>query len=273
MYLIDCGEGAQMQLARYRTGFRHLNALFISHMHGDHVFGLPGLISSLGLMGRTAALNVIGPEALGDFLNYITERFCGEMNYSVNFIPADTEQSRKVYEDRTAEVYCVPLHHRIPCCGYLFREKAKKPHIIREMTDFYDIPYYAFNDIKDGVPWTTEDGEEIPASRLTRPADPVRSYAYISDTAPVPEIYESIKGVDLLYHEATFGSDNEARAEMTVHSTASQAAQAAVKCGAKKLIIGHFSSRYKDESVLLAEAQRIFPSTFLAAEGKIFKIQ
>lgn len=272
-YLIDCGEGSQIQMARFHVGYRHLDSIFISHMHGDHVLGLPGLMSTFCLLGRTADLNIIGPEGLGDFVDFINKTFCKEKTYKVNFFPVlDDCVSKPVFEDKTTEVYAIPLRHRIQCYGYLFREKANKPHIIREMTDFYGIPYYAYNSIKDGKPWTTEDGEIVPAERLTRPAEPPRAYAYISDTAPSHVVAENVVNVDLLYHEATFGKDNIKRAEETYHTTAAQAAEIATSCHVHRLIIGHFSSRYKDETPLLEEAQAIFPNTVLAEEGKTYTI-
>ena len=193
------------------------------------------------------------------------------MTYQVVFHTVNTKIKSKIFEDRTVEIYSVPLRHRIPCCGYLVCEKQKLPHIRRDMIDFYHIPFYAINSIKQGQPWVTEDGQTIPCERLTTPAEKARKYAYCSDTSYIPQLKEVIEGADLLYHEATFGKDCEQRAKDTFHSTAQQAATLAKKSCVKELVIGHFSSRYNnDESPLLAQAREIFENTSLANENKTF---
>jgi ribonuclease Z len=194
------------------------------------------------------------------------------MNYPIFFHHIGTTENCIIYEDNTITVEAIQLKHRIPCCGFIFREKPKRRHLVGELINFYNIPNYKRNAIKDGEDYTTPEGEIIPNSRLTHDADPSRSYAYCSDTLPLAEIYESVKGVDLLYHEATFAESEKERAAITFHSTARQAATIASNAGAKKLVIGHFSSRYDDENTLLAEAQEIFPETFTACEGKCFVI-
>ena len=165
------------------------------------------------------------------------------------------------------EVWTLPLQHRVPCCGYLIREKAGLPHIRRNMIDFYQIPVWAINRIKAGDDWLTPEGEVIPHTRLTTPPDPVRSYAYCTDTRPVPQLAEWCRDVSLMYHEATYADDCADRAQTYHHSTARQAAEAAKAASAKRLLIGHFSSRYEDENILLNEARQVFPDTLLAAEG------
>lgn len=267
LFMVDCGEGAQLQLRRSRLKFSRLNRVFISHLHGDHCFGLPGLISTFGLLGRTADLHIHSPHGLEELFAPWMEFFHKTLPYKVLFHEFDTKRSEVVYEDRSLTMSTIPLKHRIPCCGFLFEEKQVANHIIREMTDFYKVPVYELNRIKNGADFVTPDGELIPNARLTRPAEPARKYAYCSDTAFHPQIAEQIKGADLLFHEATFAQDEEARARETFHSTAAQAARMAADADVKRLVIGHFSARYEDESVLLDEARAVFPQTMLAKEN------
>lgn len=264
--MIDCGEGAQMQWSNMGLGMTRLGHIFITHAHGDHCFGLPGLISTMGLLGRTADLHIHAPEELRSFVDIILNNFCEGMDYKVYFYPIDTKKHAMVFEDRSVEVWSLPLKHRVPCCGYLIREKENLPHIRPEMLEVYEIPVCYANNIKAGADWIMEDGTVIPNNRLTTPADPTRSFAYCSDTLFTPRLAEWVKGVDLLYHEATFNEENAQRAKQTCHSTASQAATIALKAEAKRLCIGHYSGRIKDEQALLREAQEIFPNTILAKE-------
>lgn len=272
LFMIDCGEGAQMQLRRSRLKFSRLNHIFISHLHGDHCFGLMGLISTFGLLGRTAKLHIYAPAPLDQLLQPQLDYYCAGMDYQVEVHTIDTTRFAPVYEDRSVTVYTLPLRHRIACCGFLFREKPTLPHIIREKIDFYQVPEYAINQIKNGADWTTPDGEVIPNRYFTRPSEPARSYAYCSDTCYLPELQEHLKNVDLLFHEATFGKDLEKRAQETFHTTAEQAATLARDSQAGRLCIGHFSARYEDETPLLHEAQEIFPNTILACENLTLKL-
>lgn len=270
--MIDCGEGAQMQLRRSRLKFSRLNHIFISHLHGDHCFGLMGLISTFGLLGRTAKLHIYAPAPLDQLLQPQLDYYCAGMDYQVEVHTIDTTRFAPVYEDRSVTVYTLPLRHRIACCGFLFREKPTLPHIIREKIDFYQVPEYAINQIKNGADWTTPDGKVIPNRYFTRPSEPARSYAYCSDTCYLPELQEHLKNVDLLFHEATFGKDLEKRAQETFHTTAEQAATLARDSQAGRLCIGHFSARYEDETPLLHEAREIFPNTILARENLTLKL-
>ena len=204
LFMIDCGEGAQMQLRKSRLKFSRLNHIFISHLHGDHCFGLMGLISTFGLLGRTAELHIHSPKGLEELLTPMLNFFCHTLAYKVIFHEFDTRQTSVVYEDRSMTVTTIPLQHRIPCCGFLFAEKARPNHIIRDMVDFYKVPVYELNRIKNGSDYVTPEGEVIANTRLTRPSDPPRKYAYCSDTIFRPEIVEQLSGVDLLFHEATF---------------------------------------------------------------------
>lgn len=266
LYMIDCGEATQVQMRRMHIKFSRLNHIFISHLHGDHCFGLPGLISTLGMLGRNGELVIHGPKEVEEYMRPILDLFCKGLPYEVRFNAVDTTTSGLVMEDRSLSVYSIPLKHRIPCCGYLFVEKPKEAHIIREMVDFYQVPVRCMQDIKRGADYVTPEGEVISNARLTRPADPPRRYAYCSDTAFVPEIIPLIEGVDLLYHEATFMACDAARAKETFHSTASQAAEIARKAQVKRLVVGHYSARYEDLTGLKAEADQIFPNTILAQE-------
>ena len=271
--MIDCGEGAQMQLRRSRLKFSRLNHIFISHLHGDHCFGLLGLISTFGLLGRTADLHIHSPRGLEELFAPMLAFFCKTLTYKVFFHEFETKEPMLIYDDRSVTVTTIPLKHRIPCCGFLFEEKQRPNHIIRDMVDFYKVPVYELNRIKNGADFVTPEGEVIPNLRLTRPSAPARKYAYCSDTIYRPSLAEQISNVDLLFHEATFAQTEQARAKETYHTTAAQAAQLALDANVKQLVIGHFSARYEDESILFDEASAIFPQTILAKEKEMEKFE
>ena len=271
-FLVDCGEGTQMQLRRSRIRFTKIGAVFITHLHGDHCFGLMGIISTFGLLGRTAPLHIYAPKDLGPMLDAQLRLFCQHLDYEVTFHAVDTECQQVVYEDRSLTVETLPLEHRMPCCGYLFREKQPLPHIRRDMIDFYQIPVSQINNIKAGADWISPEGEIVENSRLVTAADAPRSYAYCSDTRYIPTLHERIQGVSTLFHESTYGEDNLLRAEKYYHSTARQAALVARDAGVSQLLLGHFSSRYEDENVLLCEARKVFPNTFLTDEQLVFDV-
>ena len=271
-FMIDCGEGTQLQLRRGHIHFSFINHIFISHLHGDHCFGLIGLISTFSLLGRTAPLHIYADPMLERIMEPQLKYFCKEIKYPIFFHGIDAGKHAVIFEDNTITVESLPLAHRIPCCGFLFKEKPKKRHLLGDVANIYNIPAYMRQSIKDGADFTTPEGDLIPNSRLTREADPSRSYAYCSDTLPCPGNNSYIKGVDLLYHEATFAESEKERAAITHHSTARQAATIAKEAEAKKLVIGHYSSRYDDEQILLEEAQTIFPESYCATEGAIFRI-
>ena len=266
LFMIDCGEGAQLQFRKSHLKFSRLNHIFISHLHGDHCFGLLGLISTLNLLGRTAELHIHSPKGLETLLTPMLDFFNRQMTYKILFHEFDTKEPMQIYEDRSLTVTTIPLRHRMPCCGFLFAEKRRPNHIIREMVDFYQVPVYELNRIKNGADYVTPEGKTVSNNLLTRPSAPSRSYAYCSDTIYLPSIVEQIKGVDLLFHEATFANEDAPRAKETFHTTAAQAAEIARRAEVKKLLIGHFSARYEDENVLLQEASAIFPDTQLAKE-------
>lgn len=265
--LIDCGEGTQLQMRHHKLRFMNLRNVFITHLHGDHCLGLIGLLSSFNLLGRTGDIHIYAPEQFGTILQQMLDFFCNGIEFKVIFHPVDTTQHGVIYDDRSMSVESLPLDHRVPCCGYLFKEKPTLPHILRDMIDFYEIPVSQINNIKNGANWTLPDGTVIPNSRLTRPVEPPRSYAYCSDTAYKPDLVPLLNNVTLLYHEATFSEERLERAKVTHHSTARQAATIARDCHAGKLLIGHYSAHYPDETVLLNEAKAVFPATMAANEG------
>ncbi|MCR4921038.1 MAG: ribonuclease Z [Bacteroidaceae bacterium] len=273
LYMIDCGEGAQVGFARQRLNMTRLGHIFISHNHGDHVFGLPGLISTMGLLGRTADLHVHGPQQVEALLNVALQTYCQGMEYEVHFHPIDTTRHQIVFEDRSMEVWSLPLKHRVPCCGYLFREKAGLPHIRREVIDAYGIPVSQINNIKAGASWTLPDGTIIPHELLTTPPTATRSYAYCSDTAYMPELAALVRKTNLLYHEATYPAELELRADEYMHSTSRQAARTAADAHVGQLCIGHFSGRIQDEEAHLRETQETFQNTVLAREGMVICVK
>ncbi len=267
LFMIDCGEGTQLQLRRSKLKFSRLNHIFISHLHGDHCFGLMGLLSTFDLLGRTAAMHIYAHPDLESILGMQLDYFCKKMDYEVVFHPINPAKVETIYEDRSVSVTTIPLIHRIPTCGFLFSEKKTPDHIKRDMIDYYNIPTYDINRIKNGEDYVLEDGTIIANNRLTTPSTPPRKYAYCSDTLYHRQIIEQVKGIDLLYHEATFADCDLSKAQTTFHSTALQAATIARDADVKQLVIGHFSVRYEDEDVLLKEAQSVFPNTILATEN------
>ncbi len=273
MLMVDCAEGTQMQLMRAKINFNKIKAVFISHLHGDHCFGLLGLISSFGLLGRTAPLLVAAPKQLEPIFHQAMPLFCANLGYDVEFMPLDTKKAAVVYDDRTLSVTTIPLMHRVPCCGFLFQEKPTLPHIRRDMIDCYGIPTSQINNIKMGADWMADDGTVVPNGQLVTPADPPRSFAYCSDTKYIPTLHQRFPNVSLLYHESTYDQSYEALAEKYFHSTAAQAAMVARDAGASQLMIGHYSSRFNDEQVLLDEAKAIFPNTILAQEGLVVDVR
>ena len=272
LFMIDCGEGTQIQLRRSRIHFSKIIAVFISHLHGDHCFGLPGMISTFGMTGRTAPLHIYAPAAFEPILDQTLSFFCQGLEFKVVFHAVDTTQNKVVYEDRSLTVETIPLQHRIDCCGYLFREKPILPHIRRDMIDFYKIPISQINNIKAGADWVTAEGEVIANSRLTTPAEPARSYAYCSDTRYIKTLHELVKGVSTLYHESTYSAEDAERARLYWHSTSQDAAKVARDASVGKLLLGHFSARYNNESQLLEEAKEIFLNSYLTREGATFDI-
>lgn len=270
--MLDCGEGAQIQLRRSKIKFSNINNIFITHLHGDHCFGLIPLISTFALLGRTSTMHIWGPRGLIKVFQPQLDFFCQGLSYKVELHEVDTHTPQIIYEDRSVTIETIPLKHKMPTCGYLFREKELQKHIRRDAIDAFGIPVSQINNIKTGMDWTSPDGEIVPNHLLTTPADPARSYAYCTDTVYKPDICEQIQGVDLLYHEATFSNEHKVLATTNYHCTASEAATIAKQANVKKLMIGHVSSRYKDEGMLLREAKAIFGETTLANDGICIKL-
>lgn len=272
LFMVDCGEGTQAQIRRSRLSFTKLYAVFISHLHGDHVLGLIGMISTFGLQGRTAPLHVYAPAAYSQLLQMELDMFCSTLDYEIIFHPVDTTKQQIIYEDRSLTVETIPLHHRMPCSGFIFREKPGQRHIKPDMLNFYNIPQSQINNLRAGMDWTSSSGEIIPNNILTTPPDPVRAYAYCSDTRYMPSLKDLLHDVTTLYHEATYCEDMKDKAVKYLHSTAREAAMTARDANVNQLIIGHFSQRYLDETPLKEEAQAIFPNTVLANENHTYDV-
>lgn len=265
LMMIDCGEGAQAQFMRRHLKFSRLNHIFISHLHGDHCFGLPGLISTMALHGHGGKVTVHifeeGAQVFGNMFDF----FCHEMPFEVVFNVIKPE-SAVIYEDKSIRVSTVPLKHRVPAVGFVFEEQPKPRHINAYALERYGVPVCYANALRAGEDYVAPDGSVIPNSELTLDPTPSIKYAYISDTAPTGKVMPAINGADWLYHEATYDDSLAALAKSRYHSTAEQAAHVALAAKARNLIIGHFSSRYRCEDPLLQEAQLVFRNTILANE-------
>ncbi len=270
-YLVDAGEGVQQQM--FRRGFNplKLRGVFISHLHGDHVYGLFPLISTLGLYGRQTPLEVFAPQPFGEILDCHLRYFDSHLPYEVKWTEVPTTEHRLIFENRTLEVWSIPLRHSLAASGYLFREKPPQLNVDKFKIERYGLSIAQIVAAKRGEAVTLDDGTRIENSDLTYLPYLPASYAYCSDTNYSARIARTIHGVDLLYHEATYADSERAVAKERGHSTAAQAARTARDAEAGELLIGHFSSRYKDTSILLEEARAIFPSTQIAEEGRTFE--
>ena len=271
-YLIDCGEGTQIQLRRFKTKFQRIRHIFISHLHGDHVFGLPGLLSTFSMSGRKMDLHIYAHKELKKILMPLLYQFVPNMTFHLEFHPIQSRETEMILDDGKLQVHSFPLHHRIPACGFFFREIPVPRNIRKECIALYQIPLKSIPSIKAGGDYTTSGGVRIPNEKLTFPPLPPRSYAFCSDTAYSESFIPLIAGAGLLYHEATFLSSDTSMAERTFHSTATDAARIAEKAGVEKLILGHYSSRYKDLTDFEKEAMAIFPDVVAAKDGDCFEI-
>lgn len=272
LYLIDCGEGTQIQLRKFGFKAGKINHIFISHLHGDHIFGLPGLISTMALGGKKGELHIYSHSELKIMMDQLM-KFMNEFeDFKVIYHPLSFRSRAVIYEDSKITVDSFPLKHRIPCCGFIFREKPHELHLRGDIVDYLNIPIRNRIALKNGADYETPEGKIIPNHELTFPADPVRSYAFCTDTVCRKQIIPIVEKVDLLYHEATFADELSDLALKTYHTTAKQAAQLAAGASVKKLIIGHFSSRYKSVTPLVDEARVVFPNTFSANDGDRFEL-
>lgn len=270
--LIDCGEGTQFRLIEQKIRPGRLRYIFISHLHGDHYFGLAPLLSSLNMAGRTEDLYLFGPRGLDEVLTTIFRVSDSRLGYKLHFQIVEPDKSALILDHPLMSVQSIPLQHRIDCTGYLFREKPAKPHLLREKLPA-DVPIAYLKQLKDGQDILDSNGQLLYAvADYTESGPAPRSYAFCSDTRYVEELIPQLQGVDLLYHEATFLQDNAQRATEVYHSTAEQAATIAAKAGVGRLLIGHFSSRYKQFEPFLKEARAVFPETYLAIEGQTIDI-
>jgi ribonuclease Z len=273
-FLIDCGEGTQTQMRKYKIGFSKINHIFISHLHGDHIFGLIGLISTFALLGRTADLHLYAHSEIQGFLApQIKFLYPENIPFKIVYHPLNLRKEQLIYEDKAVTIYSFPLDHRIPTCGFRFAEKPVLPNLIPEKLKEYNIPIRNRQAIKEGADFITNNGETVPNSELVVNKHKTRNFAFCSDTRHNESYIESIRDVDLLYHEATFARDNQALAKTTFHSTGEDAARVALKANVGKLIIGHFSARYKDHTTILKEAQAIFSNAEATSEGQVFSIE
>jgi len=271
LLMIDCGEGAQLSMRRSKLKFSRLGHIFISHLHGDHCFGLPGLISTMSLLKCTQTLHIYLPQEGVEWLQSTLDFFCRER--SVNVVIHGITPRRAVLLDNDAiTVSSFRLFHRVPTVGFRIDEKPKLRHINPDAVAHWQVPTYALNSLRQGLDWTTPTGEVIPNAELTTDAEASHSYAYCSDTKYSPLVARAVAGVDWIYHEATYGDENEVKARMRGHSTARQAAMTARAAAAHELILGHYSKRYLDETPLLTQAQEIFPNTRLATEGLVIDL-
>ncbi|MFB9119652.1 ribonuclease Z [Bergeyella porcorum] len=272
-FLIDCGEGTQVQLRKAKAKFSRINHIFISHLHGDHCFGLPGLIASFRLLGRETPLHIYGPKGIKEMLETIFRITETHQGFEVIYHELDKNYSEKIYEDNRVEVFTIPLNHRIYCNGYLFREKPKERHLnMEEIAKYPEIETCDYRNLKLGKDFVLSDGYILKNEILTKAPSPSVSYAFCSDTRYLESVVPIIENVDVLYHEATFLHDLKEMADYTGHTTALEAAQIAQKAKVGKLILGHFSNRYSDLSVFTDEARAVFPNTFLPKQLEAIEI-
>lgn len=273
LFLIDCGEGTQIQLRKYKFSFAKINHIFISHLHGDHFFGLIGLVSSFGLLSREKPLYIYAPIGLKEIITLLLHMSQSKVAFQIIYKELDSDKPELIFEDHKVDVYTIPLTHRIYTNGFLFREKPDLKNLnMSEIEKYPEIQRCDYYNLKKGKDFVLTNGQILNNEQLTLQPKPTLSYAFCSDTSYQPRIIPQITQVNLLYHEATFADIDEELAIITAHSTASQAAKIAKKAKVNQLIIGHFSSRYKSFIPLLQEAQKVFPNTVLAEEGKVYEV-
>jgi len=272
VFLIDCGEGCQIQLRKNKISFKQIRHIFISHLHGDHFYGLFGLLSTMALLGRKNALNIYGHEKLEHILKFVSTQVGKTLDFPIVFHSLSYDEKTLILETKRLKVFAFPLRHRIPTCGFLFQEKSNYRNIRAEMIEKYEMSYLEIRRTKQGADLIRAGKQLADNDTLCFPSEKPRAYAYCSDTTYDAKTAGFVENVDLLYHEATFGDDMAGKEEAYYHSTAKQAAQVAKSAKAGTLIIGHFSTRYKTVDILLQEAQTIFPQTMLAQENQCIPV-
>ena len=270
--LIDCGEGTQMQLRKFGIHFQKITHILISHLHGDHFFGLPGLLSTMNLLGRNTGITIYGPANLYSLLNDIFSSGGQQLNFKLNFVALDFKEEKVIFDDKLISIKSFPLKHRIPTCGFKIEEKIKEYSINSEVTKELAIPLKDYPKLKRGENIVLENGTQIDFRNCVFAPKNPRSYAYCSDTYPSDKYLNSIQGVNMLYHEATFTEELADRAKSTLHSTAKKAAEIAQKAKVKKLMLGHLSSRYENSKGHLQEATQIFKDTIVAEDGMVIEL-
>jgi ribonuclease Z len=270
--LLDCGEGTQMQLKKLATGAQRINHIFISHLHGDHYYGLIGIISSYHLLARQWPLYVHGVPGLKEIIDLQLKHSQTELVYPLEIHETDPAKSRLIVDNKHFSVRTIPLDHRVPTCGFLVKEKPLKRNVRKDFLKEVKVPVEAFVSIQEGKDFTDAEGKTYPNKDITLDPPAPRSYAYCTDTAYNESIIKIIKGVDVLYHEATFGDEKVKVAREKKHATAREAATIAKKAGVGRLIIGHFSARYSNPEKLLEQAREVFPDTIAAEEGMVIEL-
>lgn len=270
-FLVDCGEGTQVELRRNKVKVQSIDHVFISHLHGDHFFGLVGLLSTMHLLGRTKELHIHGPKGLDEIVQIQFKNAGSHLSFNMIFQPIE-HSGQLLFENKKLKVTALPLKHRIPCFGFLFQEKEGLRKLKVSALEKYKIPTYARKGITEGHDFITKDGEIILNAEITKDPPIPGSYAFCSDTAYYEKLIPLIKGTDLLYHESTFLRDDKDKAKKTFHSTTDDAATIAEKSQVKKLLLGHFSNRYKNKELFINEAREIFEESYLAEEGEVFKV-
>ena len=272
LFMIDCGEGAQIQLRKAGVSFLKIEHICLSHIHGDHLFGLFGLLSTMGMLGRSSDLDIYAPASFRPVLDFFLSSFGEGIKFGINFVPLEMKEPEVVYENRTVELLAFPLNHRVDTYGFMIREKLPPYNVHKEAISRYGLSLTEIGTLKRGEDVLRPDGSVVRSDEAAYVPYVPRSYAYCSDTAPFPELSRWIAGVDLLYHEATFPAEMSEMAEKTFHSTTLQAAQTALDAGAKRLLVGHYSSRFPSLDFYLDELKTVFPNAELAHDLDEFEI-
>ena len=272
LFMIDCGEGAQIQIRKAGLSFHKIEHICLSHIHGDHIFGIFGLLSTMAMLGRTAPLNIYAPEGFKPILEFFRTTFGEGILYDINLITLQMKEPEMVYENRTVELMAFPLNHRVQTFGFMIREKMPSYNVHKEAIEKYGLTLTEIGTLKRGEDVVRADGQIISNSDAAYIPYVPRSYAYCSDTAPFPELSRWVKGVTLMYHESTFPAEMEEMAAKTYHSTTLQAARTALDAGVGRLIVGHYSSRFPSVEFFLDELRSVFPNTDLAHDMDVFEI-